>query len=375
MKQHFQVATLIVAAALAAAAQTSNSRVYRSGNEWVQEINGTLPAAKMIRVKTSGGSIHVQGVQQNTINYTVRERVRAGSEEAARREFSNMKFTVSNSADAALLRAECEGYRHGSIDFDVQAPAQTSMIRMETDGGSVAAQNINGKVAANTGGGSIHVDQIGDAVYAESGGGSIDIGKVGGAVHVETGGGSIRIGSAGGEVVASSGGGTLMIGSGKAMKLETGGGSIQVVKCDGRMSAETGGGSIELGEIIGPADVETGGGSIRVGPISGGVRAETGSGPIIATLAQGEGFTPSRLETSAGDITVYVPAGLKVTIRAQVEVGRGDGIRASDFPEIKITKSNETYGPREMFAEGNLNGGGPLLKVHTTTGTIEFKRK
>jgi hypothetical protein len=32
-------------------------------------------------------------------------------------------------------------------------------------------------------------------------------------------------------------------------------------------------------------------------------------------------------------------------------------------------------GPREFYAEGNLNGGGPLLHVHTTAGNIEIKRE
>ena len=52
---------------------------------------------------------------------------------------------------------------------------------------------------------------------------------------------------------------------------------------------------------------------------------------------------------------------------------RSYGIR-SEFGELKITRSNG-YGPRESFAEGRLNGGGPLLHVHTAAGNIEIKRK
>jgi hypothetical protein len=110
-----------------------------------------------------------------------------------------------------------------------------------------------------------------------------------------------------------------------------------------------------------------------VGSVRNGLRAETGSGPIVATLTRSRNFTDSRLETSVGDIIVYVPDGLGVTIRAAVEVARGDGIR-SDFPELKITSSGN-IGPREVYAEGNLNGGGPVLHVHTATGNIQFLRK
>ena len=369
MKKQLQLATLLMATGLAAVAQTGNTRFYRSGQEWIQEVTGKLPAAKMVRVKSSAGSIHVQGAQQPDITYVVRERVRAASEEAARREISRMKFTTFASGDTVLLKADCEGDGRGSIDFDVQTPRQTAALKLETNGGQVSAENLAGKVAANTGGGRIHLDKIDGPIAVASGGGQIDIGTVGSDVAVSTGGGSIHIGSAAGSVVASSGGGDLRVGSGKLMTLETGAGSIQVSKCEGQLKAETGGGAIDLSEIEGPAVIDSGGGGIKVAGIRKGLRAETGSGPIVARLVRGK-LTDSRLETAVGDIIVYVPEGLGVTIRAAVEVARGEGIR-SDFPELKITRSG-SFGPREVFAEGKLNGGGPILHVHTASGNIQF---
>lgn len=378
MSKRFQLATLFLAANLAAVAQTpnsptSNSRVYRQGSEWIQEITGTLPASKLVRVKSSAGSIRVQGGQQGAVVYTIREHVYAGSEESARREFSRLKFTTLSSGET-VLRAECEGSNHGYIDFDVQVPSRTPVVKLETEGGSVTAKNVSGRVDASTGGGSIQLDQIGGVISVSSGGGNIDIGRVGGDVRVDTGGGNIHIDSAAGRIVAKSGGGNLKIGAGKMMNLQTAGGWIQVFKCDGPIKAETGGGNIDLNEVLGAAQIESGGGGIKVGPVSGGIRAETGSGPIIATLARGVSpFTDSRLETSVGDIIVYVPDGLGVTVRADVDVVRGEGIR-SDFPELKITNSSNV-GPREAYAEGSLNGGGPLLHVHTSTGNIVIRRK
>lgn len=372
MRKQLQLATLLMATGLVAIAQTGNTRLYRSGGEWIQEVTGKLPAAKMVGVKSSAGSIHVEGVPQKNISYVVRERVRAGSEEAARRAINRMKFTTFSSGDAVLLKADCEGNDVGSIDFDIQVPRQTATLKLETNGGQVSAENVAGKVAATTGGGRIHLDKIDGPITVASGGGQIDIGSVGSDVAVSTGGGNIHIGSAAGSVVASSGGGDLRVGSGKLMTLETGGGSIQVNKCDGQIKAETGGGAIDLSEIEGPAVIESGGGGIKVAGIRKGLRAETGSGPIIARLTRGAKLTDSKLETSVGDIIVYVPDGVGVTIRAAVEVARGEGIR-SDFPELKITRSG-SFGPREVFAEGNLNGGGPILHVHTATGNIQFLR-
>jgi hypothetical protein len=373
MKKHWQLAALFLAVNLAAVAQTSPPRIYRSGSEWIQEITGTLPASKLVRVKSTAGAILVQGAQQNNVSYTIREHVYAASEESARREFSRLMFRTYTAGET-VLRAECEGSNHGYIDFDVHTPAHVALVKLETEGGAVTARNISGKVDVATGGGDIQLDQIGGVITAASGGGNIEIGKAGSDVTVDTGGGHIHIDSAAGRIIAKSGGGNLKIGTGKTMDLATGAGWIKVVKCDGPIKAGTGGGSIELHEVWGAAQLLSGGGGIKVGTVSGGIRAETGSGPIVATLARGGiPFTASRLETSVGDIIVYVPEGLGVTVRADVDVVRGEGIH-SDFPELKIISSNSP-GAREAYAEGSLFGGGPLLHVHTTTGNIVFRRQ
>jgi hypothetical protein len=389
MKKHSQLATRTLAtgfllagfflagfflASHAAVAQSPSPRLYHSNSEWIQEVSGTFSAGKIVKVKSSSGSIRIQGAQQNNITYTIREHVRAVNEQSARRELSRMKFTTYSSGDAVVLQADCEGSHQGSIDFDIQVPAQTALVRLETDGGSVAANNLSGRVEAKTGGGGIQLDRITGIIAVSSAGGNIDIGKVGNDVAASTGGGSIHLVSAAGHVTARSGGGNLNIGWAKVMTLVTAGGSIRVIKCDGKIRAETGGGNIELNDIAGAAEIETGGGSIHIGPVRGGVRAETSAGAIMAKLAaNGATFTDSKLETQNGDIVVYVPEGLGVNVRAAVESARSYGIH-SEFQELKIT-GPRNLSPREFYAEGSLNGGGPVLHVHTTAGNIEIKRE
>jgi hypothetical protein len=379
MKKNLQLATVILAAGFLSATVAQNTspnpRLYRTnGGEWIQEVSGTFSAGKTVRVKSSSGSIHIQGAQQNNVTYTIREHVRAGTEARARHELGRMKFTTYSSGDMVVLQADCEGSNQGSIDFEIRVPAQTQLVRLQTDGGAVAANNLSGRVEAKTGGGAIQLDRITGVIAVSSGGGNIDIGKVGNDVQAATGGGNIRLVSAAGEVTARSGGGNLNIGWAKVMTLQTGGGSIKVTKCDGKIKAETAGGNIELNDI-GAAEIETGGGSIHIGPVKGGVRAETSAGAILAKLASGGvPFTDSKLETQMGDIVVYVPEGLGMNVRAAVEAARSWGIR-SEFGELKITSPAGGMGPREYYAEGSLNGGGPLLHVHTTAGNIEIKRE
>jgi len=83
----------------------------------------------------------------------------------------------------------------------------------------------------------------------------------------------------------------------------------------------------------------------------------------------------SVLETSAGDITVYIAPDVAVSVRASVELGNGHRI-TSDFSDIHISSEggNDWGGPKTLVAEGKLNGGGPVLKVRTTTGDICIRR-
>lgn len=385
------VAVLLITLPLASAQQ---GRIYGDGGNWTQEITGSLAVVKNLRVKIDIGSVRVQGGSQQDISYVIRNHSYSGSESRARREFDSYKISAYIHGDTAWIVGDWQGGRPHKFsgDFVVNVPREMDEVKVETDGGSVSTTGISGRVDAQSGGGSIRLDDIGGTVNAETGGGSIEVGNVASDVSLHTGGGSIKVNTAKGKIEAESGGGSVTVVSGlQGAVLETGGGSIQVERCAGRVKASTGGGSIELGDIGGPAEMETGGGSIRLssakGPVraeTGGgsielngvpsARAETGAGGIVAKFVAGSGErTDSELETSAGDITVYLAPNLNISIRASIEVANGHEIR-SDFPDIRVTSEGGDYGPKTITAEGNLNGGGPVLKVRTTTGDISFRR-
>jgi DUF4097 and DUF4098 domain-containing protein YvlB len=385
------VAVVLLTLPLASAQQT---RVYGDGGNWTQEITGSLAMVKNLKVKVDIGSVRVEGGSQQGINYVIRNHSYTGSEDRARREFENYKISAYVHGDTAWIVGDWQGGRPHKFsgDFVVNVPREMDEVKIETEGGNVSTSGIAGRVDAQSGGGTIRVDDIGGAINAETGGGSIDVGNVASDVSLHTGGGSIKVNSAKGKIEAESGGGSVSIVSGmQGAVLETGGGSIQVERCAGRVKASTGGGSIDLGDIGGPVEMETGGGSIRLSSAKGPVRAETGGGSIElngvpsarAETAAG-GITAkfvaangehhdSELETAAGDITVYLAPNVNISVRASIEVANGHSIR-SDFPDIRVTTEGGDYGPKTVTAEGSLNGGGPVLKVRTTTGDISFRR-
>jgi len=383
-----------VAVGLASLVSAQEGRIYREGGNWVQEVSGELNGAKNLRVKIDVGSVRVQGGSQSSITYVIHHRAYTSSEDQARRQFQSNRISASVKGDTAWLVAEGTGKdRKCSDDLLIKVPRELEFARVETGGGDVNTASIAGRVEIQSGGGSVRVDDIGGGVRAETGGGEIAVGNAGGDVSLETGGGNIKINSAKGDIKAETGGGSVVVLSGlQGAVLETGGGSIRLEKCNGRVKATTGGGSIDLGDINGPVQVGSGGGSIRLASAKGRVEAETGGGSIqldgatsvkaetgagsivVKLVSSSDARTNSTLETSAGDITVYLANDLPITVRAAIEMANGHKIR-SEFNDIHVASEGASWpGPQTVTAEGQLNGGGPVLKVRTSSGNISFLR-
>jgi hypothetical protein len=369
------------------------SSLVHGSDDASQQSNGTLAAARNLRIKVDMGSVVVHGGSRRDITYVIHSQSNS-SESGARRQGGGFKINSYVRGDTAWIEAEWEGGRphRSSGEFVIEVPHDSALVRVETGGGGVEVNGVAGRVEIESGGGKIRLDDIGGAVDAETGGDSIEVGTVGGDLKLETGGGNILIKSVKGQIHAETGGGNVLVMSGdQGAMIEAGGGNVEIRHCMGRVKASTGGGSITLGDIGGPADIETAGGSIRLASAKGRVgasagagaielygvpsaRVETGAGGItVKFINTGAERSDSVLETSAGDITVYIAADVALSVRASVDLGNGHHI-TSDFPDIHIASEGDQWGPRTLNADGKLNGGGPVLKVRTTTGNICFKR-
>ena len=368
--------------------------VQKEGGNWTSIANGSLAGVHNLHIKVEAGAVRVEGGSNQGISYVIRNKSYESSEDRARRQFESYKISSYVRGDTAWIVGEWEGGspHKFSSDVSVTVPRNMELVKIETEGGEVVTTGISGRLEAETGGGPIHLDDIGGSISVETGGGAIDVGKVGNDLTLRTGGGAIHIGSAKGKVMAESGGGDLVLVSGsQGASLQTGAGTIHVDKCTGEVKAETAGGAIELGEISGDVTTETGGGSIKVNSAGGPVKAETGgggielwgvpsahvqtgAGPIIAKFVASRGQrSDSMLETGVGDITIYLVPNISLTVRASIEASTGHSIK-SDFPEIRVSSEGGQWGPKQVSAEGSLNGGGPVLKLRTSMGNIYIRR-
>ena len=387
------VCWLMMAVALAIPLCAQNPRVFRDGNTWVEETTGSLPAGREFRAFTELGSFQVQG-NAAQVSYVLRKRSSADTEEAARRQFEQLRFSAHKAGDAVVMEGRLTGrnYNRLTADIAVQIPRQTQVVKVETRTGSLSFNSINGSITGATSAGAVKLDDISGTVKITSGGGVIEAGNVGSDLYLQSGSGNVTVERVNGQVVVKTGGGRVHIGTSGGTSVETGAGNIEINKCNGDLRANSGGGNLNLGDVVGSVIAETNAGSVRLASAQGSVRVITGGGTVellkvgqsaqvetgagaitVQFVAERSHFKDSFLHTAAGNVVVYLPTNLGVSVHASTELASGKGI-TSAFPGLAITSEGGSYGPKSMYAEGELNGGGPILRVRTTIGQIDIRR-
>jgi TonB family protein len=237
---------------------------------------------------------------------------------------------------------------------------ERSVAKIETQGGHITLSDIAGDVDAYTAGGHILAGNIEGNARLHTGGGHIRVARIKGTANLDTDGGNIAIGEAGSYVA-----------------VRTSGGQIDLGEVHGSVRAETGGGGIRVISVAGPMEVASSGGSICLTRVANQVHAETGEGTITAWINPEESKRtrlvrlpgPSQLASHTGDIVVFLPRNIAMTIDATVETG-GPG-RVEADPALPLNIQSQPNGPVHVLAA--LNGGGTVLRLHTLGGKIQLR--
>ncbi len=370
----------------------------REGRVWVEHASCGAPVQDGARLvlRADIGSVIVNPGPSGRVECRVRLRVSKPSEEEARRFFRRVELSVRVLEGGGLYVSEKYPPGHerngwSAIEFEFIVPQRFNMD-LETKGGNVTVGNLDGEVRAATAGGDIQTGDISGPVHVKTAGGDIDLGSIGQRLVAQTAGGAIRVNdikgdatleTSGGEITAgliegsvraeTSGGDIVLRGASGPVTAETAGGQIEIGQCGATIRAETAGGSIRVQGAKGGVVVDTAGGSIDLFRMQSAVRAETAAGRILAEIdGNRETFAASHLETSVGDVQVFLPPDLPINIDAMIEESFGHRIM-SDFP-LHFTSDEEDFRHGPKRGEGPLNGGGKVLRIRTVMGNIEIHK-
>ena len=257
---------------------------------------------------------------------------------------------------------------------NVECDDVTGRVVLQTDGGNITAGNVDGTAHLETQGGHIIVRDVTGDLSASTGGGHITAAHIGGGAMLHTDGGHIRLASVGRIGKLETMGGNISIQqAGAELFASTGGGQIEVGEASGSIRARTGGGGIRVARVAGPTQLDTGAGSIYLTQVLSPVHATTGAGAITAWINADAKLTQiTEFESGEGDIVVYLPKLIPVTIDAQIAMGDEHHFIADPAFPVKVTYLTSDGGVRTVHAEGALNGGGMTLRLRTTAGNIRL---
>ena len=170
--------------------------------------------------------------------------------------------------------------------------------------------------------------------------------------------------------------------------LKTSNGPVRVDSLTGSLTIQTSNGPVTVQNVTGGLSLRTSNGAIRAEHVREGIEASTSNGPITVQLDESTQpvTAPLKFESSNGRIDITVSGSPKSEIRARtsnsgitlrlpaeasarVRAETSHGQVRSDFEGVDT--SGDKRRRRQNF-EGTIGGGGPLIDLHTTNGSIQL---
>ena len=320
------ILTAVVGAALAAATWAAPSDAHGSFD---RTLKVSEPAA--VDVHTGSGNIHV--TRGDSASVVIHAEIKSGhgdwgssDSEARIREIEKNPPIEQDGNSVHIGRTrDNDLYKNISISYEIKVPAQTR-LEASTGSGNFTASGVQLDITGHTGSGNIRVDDTGGRAELNSGSGDVELHNARNGARVSAGSGNVTAEAVAGPVRASSGSGSVRV------------------------------------ELSGPGDVEatSGSGNVRIQGAKGAVRGSTGSGDIEAS---GEQKGEWHLRTGSGNVTVQLPQNAGFELDAHT----GSGSIQTDR-EITV---QGTLSRRDIH--GKSGGGGPLLELRTSSGSIYLR--
>jgi TonB family protein len=356
------------------------------------EKSGAIPAAdaRALRVTLETGSVQVFTDESVRISYHAI--AIADSRDPGAEEFLKQFSVAIRKTSAGIVldgKAPWQGLRGPfNVTIEIHIPRQLN-LEVHTGAGNIAVQDSDGRVRLTSGGGSINAGRVGTLGNQPPRDAASQTGKAVMAVaaRLETQGGEISVGDVAGSLRASTAGGHITTGNieGDAT-LRTGGGQIYARRITGNAEFDSGGGNIHLENAGAGVSADTAGGAIVLRQNDVPLIVSANNGNISAWLADnrpkqnrpaadaGKSGATSRLSSTNGDIILYLPRRLTATIDATIEQGSGHQIAADPSLPLKISYRESADGRRTIHYTGQLNGGGDVVHLKTSSGNIVLRQ-
>ena len=321
-----------------------------------------IPANGTLVVDAPAGNLIIDTSGTDAVDWDVNSKQIVGQETCGK---DNVKITGTASSGAIKPIP----------DWHIKVP-RTVILDLVTKAGSITIGHSEREINARTGGGDVTIGNVRGETSLFTTAGNIQAGNIWGNADLKSSeAGNLALGDVTGEVSLWTKAGDVTIGS--AAKI---------------LSAFTGGGNMFFRKVLGSFSGHNDAGSIRIEQAGSWVEASTGSGNIYVKMVPEKqaGDLHISLQAGTGDITLFMPSGMKADIQA---TGLGSQVK-SDVPLVprglrglqgqglipalpggRVAPAIPTI-TMSSFATtqtGQRNGGGNAIKLHTSLGKIEIK--
>jgi hypothetical protein len=161
--------------------------------------------------------------------------------------------------------------------------------------------------------------------------------------------------------ITNSNGGVRIDGVDGSVNARTSNGAIHVEKVNGPVEATTSNGSIEVTDATGNLMMHTSNGHIQADHVTGTVEAESSNGSITLNFTAAP-KNNVHATTSNSSIEISLPESAAVRVRASTS----NGSISSDYEVAQSGDNSKNH------LEGAIHGGGPLLDLETSNGSIKI---
>jgi DUF4097 and DUF4098 domain-containing protein YvlB len=299
--------------------------------EHVEQLEETIDGAGLtvVEVDTKSGSIALRGADQGQVVVRAEKRVRGMSQEKAEAFAKEVAVHIEREGNRLWVHTEHPrpplGYSV-SVSYDIVAPGGID-ADLHTSSGGIRVEAIEGAVKARTSSGSIRLHGAARMADLQTSSGGIHTEGIAGAVRARTSSGGIEVQGGSGYAVLHSSSGSI---TARMQRLEE----------SGEFSSNSGAIRVEIEES------------------AASIVAKGTSGSI--TIRIGSGIVPVEARTSSGSVHVTLPAGFAGQLDASTNSG---GVHCNlPLSDVQSTRKHVT---------GQIGeGGGALVKLHTSSGSV-----
>ncbi len=263
--------------------------------------------------------------------------------------FRRLNFSVERDGSALIIKTERanDGWfqnNRASFDIVVTAPERLD-LNIATSSGDITFRRVEGEGEIATSSGDVDFDlHVGDLSVSTSSG-DVEADRIEGRFSFSTSSGDFSADHV----------------SGPAVTFASSSGDFEADRIDAdRFDAKTSSGDVTVDMLLGSAEIGTSSGDVDLDDLEGALSVSTGSGDVQASLTK-----PGRVDisTGSGEVSLRAPRSLA----ADVEISAGS---------IRIDRGFQFAGEMaRRSAEGQIGGGGQLLKVSTGSGRVSLSAR